>query len=66
MPPSIAPSDICRHLVDVLQLDFIGPTSALEDHAEILPQSPSRWYLTEFLVPTAAAEGQQGLEFEDG
>jgi hypothetical protein len=55
-----------RNLVDALQIDLIGSVGALEDHAEILPQSSSRWYLTEFLMPTAAAEGQQGLEFEDG
>lgn len=55
-----------RNLVDALQIDLIGSSSALEDHAEPLPQSPSGWYLTEFLVPTDADEGQQGLEFEDG
>ncbi|MFM8474688.1 MAG: hypothetical protein ACKOEO_02700 [Planctomycetaceae bacterium] len=56
-----------RHnLFDALQMDLIGSSSALEDHAEPLPESPSRWYLTSFLMPTDAAEGQQGLEFEDG
>jgi len=59
-------NDVWRNLVDALQIDLIGSSSALEDHTEILPQSPSRWYLTGFLVPTDADEGQQGLEFEDG
>ena len=52
-------NDVRKQLVDVLQLDLIGPTGALGDHAEILPQSPSRWYLTGFLVPTEADEGQR-------
>ena len=41
-------------LVDALQLDLIGPTDALGDLNEVLPQAPSRWYLTGFLVPTDA------------
>jgi len=52
-------NDVRHQLVDVLQLDLIGPTCALGDHAEILPQSPSRWYLTGFLVPTDADEAQR-------
>lgn len=46
-------------LVDALQIDLIGPTGALGNHKEILPQTPSRWYLTGFLVPTDADEGQR-------
>jgi hypothetical protein len=57
------PIDVRMSLVDAFQIDLIGSISALGDHAAILPPSPSQWYLTGFLVP---AEGQQGLEFEDG
>ncbi len=52
-------NDVRHQLVDALQLDLIGPIGALGDQAEILPQSPSRWYLTGFLVPTDADEGQR-------
>lgn len=46
-------------VVEALQIDLIGPIGALGDHAEILPQRPSRWYLTGFLAPTDADEGQR-------
>ncbi len=42
-------------LIDALQLDLVGPTPEDDDHArEILPQAPSMWYLTGFLVPYEA------------
>jgi hypothetical protein len=46
-----SPLQIREELVHALRLDLIGPTGALGDHNEILPQTPSRWYLTAFLVP---------------
>ncbi len=48
-----------RELVDALQLDIVGPSN---DHAfarELLPESPSRWYLTGFLVPSEAPAEQK-------
>ena len=42
-------------LVDALRLDLVGPSETLGDLNEVLPQSPSRWYLTGFLVPLDAA-----------
>ena len=53
------PLEVRQELVDALQLDLIGPTGPLGNHKEILPQSPSRWYLTGFLVPTDADEEQR-------
>ena len=44
-----------RRLVDTLRLDLVGPSDSLGDGNEALPQSPSRWYLTGFLVPLDAA-----------
>lgn len=41
-------------LVDSLRLDLVGPSDSLGDPAEVLPQAPSRWYLTGFLVPLEA------------
>lgn len=49
---STTPADVRSHLIDALQLDLVGPTPADEIHAEeIIPQPPSKWYLTGFLVP---------------
>jgi hypothetical protein len=41
-------------LVDALRIDLVGPSDALGDTKEVLPQAPSRWYLTGFLVPLEA------------
>lgn len=47
-------------LIDALQLDLVGPTADDIDHAEeILPQAPSLWYLTGFLVPYEASFEQR-------
>ena len=40
-----------RHLVEALVLDLIGPIHDPARATERLDQSPSRWYLTGFLVP---------------
>ena len=48
-------------LVGALRLDLIGPQPN-DDEAlqhERLPQAPSRWYLTGFLVPSDAPEEQR-------
>jgi hypothetical protein len=55
-------------LVDALVLDLVGPLTP--DHLlcdEVLPQAPSRWYLTGFLVPVeAAAEQRTDAESTEG
>ncbi|MDA1053364.1 MAG: hypothetical protein O3C40_23185 [Planctomycetota bacterium] len=51
--------EVREELVDPLQLDLIGPTGPLGDHKELLTQTPSRWYVTGFLVPTDADEDQR-------
>ncbi|HXG24439.1 MAG TPA: hypothetical protein VNJ09_07795, partial [Chthonomonadales bacterium] len=56
------PVDVRRQLVDALQLDLIGPRDGLGAPEEILPQAPSRWYLTGFLVPLDAGEHQRADE----
>jgi len=55
----LKPLLIRSQLVDALQLDLIGPSGSLGDPKEILPQTPSRWYLSGFLVPTEADEEQR-------
>lgn len=50
----MTPTQIRSELTEALRLDLVGPSN---DHAfahELLPQSPRRWYLTGFLVPTLA------------
>jgi hypothetical protein len=51
-------------LVEALRLDLVGPDPLRElgIPAEILPQSPSRWYLTGFLVPLDADDSQRAEE----
>ena len=56
------PVDVRTSIVDALQLDLIGPRDGLGAPDEILPQRPSTWYLTGFLVPLDADETQRGEE----
>src|SRR5436305_8545842 len=53
------PVEIRRELVHALGLDLIGPDRDSPLLTEVLPQSPSRWYLTGFLVPIDAGEEQK-------
>jgi hypothetical protein len=48
-------AEVCGRLVEALILDLIGPIADLSRANERLEQSPSRWYLTGFLVPSARA-----------
>lgn len=38
-------------LVDALHLDLIGPNRKTGDPNEVLPQDPSKWYLTGYIAP---------------
>ena len=49
-------------LVEALKLDLVGPENGTDLEAEVLPQAPSRWYLTGFLVPLEAGEAQKSDE----
>lgn len=52
-------------LVEEIRRDLIGP--ARDDaaaHTEVLPQTPSRWYLTGFLVPLGAPPEQRAGDAE--
>lgn len=46
-------------LVEALELDLIGPGNDHGFARELLPEVPSRWYLTGFLVPTEAPIAQR-------
>jgi len=52
------PVSIRSELVSALQLDLVGPQGSNGAAAEVLPQQPSRWYLTGFLVPFDAGAAQ--------
>src|SRR4051794_34635600 len=58
----MTPVEVRSQLVEALRLDLIGPEDGSELEAEVLPQSPSRWYLTGFLVPLEASEAQRSDE----
>jgi len=52
--------DVRAELVRALQLDLIGPGPEDEAYArEALSQTPSRWYLTGFLVPYEAEASER-------
>lgn len=53
----MTPVEVRQKLVHALGTDLIGPDRDDADlHSEVLPQAPSRWYLTGFLVPIDADE----------
>ena len=53
------PVEVRRELADALKLDLVGPSERLGSPTEVLPQAPSRWYLTGFLVPLDADQSQK-------
>jgi hypothetical protein len=59
MTTATAPIEVRQDLLHALQIDLVGPSGPLGDQHEVLPQAPSRWYLTGFLVPTDADEDQR-------
>ena len=53
--PTAATSDKVRSkLVEALKLDLVGPWPGHPFANELLPESPTRWYLTGYLVPDTA------------
>ena len=52
--------------MDALRLDLIGPRPSDEVlQRERLPQAPSRWHLSRFLVPSDAPQGQRAQHIEE-
>ena len=51
--------EVRQNLVETLRLDLIGPDNGHAFANELLPESPTRWYLTGFLVPTNAPIAQR-------
>ncbi|HZR20691.1 MAG TPA: DISARM system helicase DrmA [Verrucomicrobiae bacterium] len=53
-------------LVEALRLDLVGPWPGHEFSSELLPENPTRWYLTGYLVPESApVEHRSDAEAKD-
>lgn len=64
--PEKTSADVRQQLTDALQLDLVGPLPSDNAHIEeILPQAPSKWYLTGFLVPSDAPLADRVDDNED-
>lgn len=60
-------AEVREKLAEALQLDLIGPDNTHAFAHELLPQSPRKWYLTGFLVPSGApAEARQADDAAEG
>lgn len=53
----LSSAEVREQLVKALRIDLVGPnpTDDLSYQDEVLPQAPSKWYLTGFLVPYEAS-----------
>jgi Helicase conserved C-terminal domain len=65
MAEEMTSAQVRSKLVEALRLDLVGPGTDLGDPHEVLPQAPSRWYLTGFLVPLGAKAEQRTDESAD-
>jgi hypothetical protein len=52
-------TEVRAHLVEALRLDLVGPWPGHRFESELLKESPSRWYLTGYLIPDGAPEAQK-------
>ena len=60
------PVEVRADLIHALRLDLVGPTNDGPLATEELPEFPSRWYLTGFLVPSGASlEQRSDAETDD-
>jgi len=55
----VTSEQIRSEVVQALRLDLVGPDNNHAFAQELLPESPSRWYLTGYLVPRSAPERQR-------
>ena len=65
--PATTSAEVRAELIKALRLDLVGPTPDDVARAnEILPMTPSTYYLTGFLVPTGGSDEQRGEDIDDG
>jgi hypothetical protein len=58
--------EIRAALVEAARLDLVGPTNDHPCANELLPESPRRWCLTGYLVPTTLPnDAKKAVESED-
>src|SRR5689334_576788 len=54
MPPPANSVEVRTRLVDALRIDLVGPPPGHPFAEEVLPEAPSRWYLTGYLLPSSS------------
>ena len=65
IPPTTSAA-VRAKLVDALKLDLVGPWPGHAFSNELLPENPTRWYLTGYLVPeTAPVQHRSDAEAKD-
>ena len=66
MQANATSAEVRAKLVDALILDLVGPWPGHAFANELLPENPTRWYLTGYLVPEAApVEHRSDAEAKD-
>lgn len=55
-------TSVRQSIMDAIRLDLIGPDNRHAFARELLPESPSRWYLAGYLIPTDAPAEQKSDE----
>jgi len=59
-------AEVRAKLVEAVKLDLVGPWPGHPFERELLPESPTRWYLTGYLVPeTAPLQHRSDAEAKD-
>ncbi len=61
-PAAMTSKDVREKVVEAIRLDVVGPDNQHAFARELLQDSPSRWYLTGYLVPTDAPTEQKSDE----
>jgi len=59
VPANFGSEAIRAELAEALRLDLVGPWPSHRFERELLKESPSRWYLTGYLIPENAPEAQK-------
>ena len=69
LAPAMSSAQVRAQIIDTLRLDLVGPRPEYTPHQvyaeEILPSSPSKWYLTGFLIPFEAPASQRSDDDAD-
>ena len=55
----MTPIEVRSELVEAMRLDLVGPDDGHPCATELLPEAPTRWYLTGFLAPIDAPVEQR-------